>query len=137
MLWVMDCSIAAALGLPDEQSDHADSFLQKATKEEVWVPSLWWHEISNVIVSARRRKRITDNDASGLMQLYSTLPVHTDVAHGSELLERVHRLAMGYNLSAYDAACLELAERKRAILATLDAKLNHAAESCGVPLFTA
>jgi len=135
MPWVMDCSIAAALGLPDEQSAHADSFLQEITKEEIWVPSLWWHEIGNVIISARRRMRITDNDASGLMQLYATLPVHTDVAHGSELMERAHRLAMSYNLSAYDAAYLELAERKQAGIATLDAGLTKAAQTCGVSLF--
>jgi len=135
MPWVMDCSIAVALGLPDENSEKADSFLQQITNEEVWVSSLWWHEIGNVIVSARRRKRITDNDASGLMQLYAALPVHTDVAYGSELLERTHRLAMSYNLSAYDAAYLELAERKQAGLATLDTGLHKAAQTCGVSLF--
>jgi len=135
MPWVMDCSIAAALGLPDENSEKADSFLQQITSEEVWVPSLWWHEISNVIISARRRKRITDNDASGLMRLYGALPVHTDVAHGPELLERIHRLAMSYSLSAYDAAYLELAERKQAGIATLDAGLRKAAQTCGVSLF--
>jgi len=129
---LLDCR---SPGLADENSEKADSFLQHITNEEVWVPSRWWHEISNVIVSARHRKRITDNDASGLMQLYGTLPVHTDIAHGSELLERTHRLAMSCNLSAYDAAYLELAERKQAGLATLDAGLGNAAESCGVKLF--
>ncbi len=135
MRWVVDCSIAAALGLPDEQSDGADAFLQRIADDEVWVPSLWWHEIGNVIVSARRRKRITDNDASGLMHLYGELPVDTDSACGGELLERTHRLAMNHGLSAYDATYLELAERKQAGLATLDARLKQAAASCGIPLF--
>ncbi|MDQ6971974.1 MAG: type II toxin-antitoxin system VapC family toxin [Mariprofundaceae bacterium] len=87
------CSIAAALGLPDEQSPTAEAFLSIMQHEEVWVPSLWWHEIGNVIASAKRRKHITDSDASGLLQLYASLPLHTDTAHGGAMLDRVHRMA--------------------------------------------
>ncbi len=135
MPWVMDCSIAAALGLPDENSAVAEAFLPIMQHEDVWVPSLWWHEIGNVLIAARRRGRITDNDASGLMHLYGSLPVLTDSAHGSDLMERVHRLAMDYKLSAYDAAYLELAERRQAGMATLDAGLHRAAQACGVKVF--
>ncbi len=134
-LWVMDCSIAAALGLPDEASYVADAFLLQMPDDEVWVPSLWWHEIGNVLATARRRKRISDNDVSGLMQLYDALPIQTDVASGSGMMGRVYRLSIAYDLSAYDAASLELAERKRAGLATLDAKLLQAARDYGVEVF--
>jgi len=135
VLWVMDCSIAAALGLPDESSSVADAFLLRMSNDDVWVPSLWWHEIGNVLASAKRRERISDNDASGLMQLYGDLPIRTDTASGSDLLQRVHRLSIIYKLSAYDAAYLELAERKQAGLATLDVKLLQAAKDCGVKVF--
>ncbi|MDX8407607.1 MAG: type II toxin-antitoxin system VapC family toxin [Mariprofundaceae bacterium] len=137
MPWIMDCSIAAAMGLPDESSAIADAFLLQMESNEIWVPSLWWHEIGNVIVSARRRSRISDNDASGLMQLYGNLPVSTDTVSGSGLMERIHRLSITYQLSAYDAAYLELAERKQAGLTTLDAKLLQAARDCGVEVFQA
>jgi len=135
MPWVMDCSIAAALGLPDENSATAEAFLSVMQLEKVWIPTLWWHEIGNVLIAARRRGRITDNDTSGLMQLYGALPVHTDTAYGSDLMERVHCLAMNYKLSAYDAAYLELAERKQAGMATLDTGLHKAARACGVKVF--
>jgi len=102
---------------------------------ETWVPSLWWHEIGNVLVSARRRERISDNDASGLMQLYGDISIKTDTASGSGFMERVHHLSIIYNLSAYDAAYLELAERKQAGLATLDEKLLQAAGECGIEVF--
>ncbi len=131
----MDCSIAAALGLPDEQSQMAEAFLAVMPDTEVWVPSLWWHEIGNVIASAKRRKRITDNDATGLVQLYGMLPMHTDTAHGDPWLERVLSLAASFNLTAYDAAYLELAERKQAGLATLDERLCKAALTSGVQVF--
>jgi len=135
MSWVMDCSVAAALGLPDESSSVADVFLLQMTENDVWVPSLWWFEISNVIVSAKRRGRISDNDASGLITLYGDLPVKTDTVSGYDLMNRIHRLSSAYGLSAYDAAYLELAERKQAGLATLDTKLRQAGRECGVELF--
>jgi len=131
----MDCSIAAALGLPDEQSQVAEAFLIAMPASEIWVPSLWWHEIGNVIASAKRRKRITDNDTTGLVQLYGELPLHTDTAHGDQFVERVLRLTTSFDLSAYDAAYLELAERKRAGLATLDKRLREAAADSGVEVF--
>jgi predicted nucleic acid-binding protein len=43
-------------------------------------------------------------------------------------------LALRYNLSAYDAAYLELALRKSLPLATLDAQLDAAARQAGVPV---
>jgi len=135
MSWVMDCSIAAALGLPDETSTVADAFLLQLSHDETWVPSLWWHEIGNVLLSAKRRQRISDNDISGLISLYGGLPVRTDHATGADCMNRVHRLSIAYDLSAYDAAYLELAERKQAGLATLDKKLLKAARDCGVEVF--
>ena len=42
--------------------------------------------------------------------------------------------ALRYNLSAYDAAYLELALRKSLPLATLDAQLDAAARQAGVPV---
>lgn len=137
MAWVMDCSIAAALSLPDESSSVADAFLLQMANDDIWVPSLWWHEIGNVVVSAKRRGRLSDNDTSGLIALYGELPVNTDTASGSALMERVHRLSITCQLSAYDAAYLELAERKQAGLATLDNKLLQAARDCGVEVFQA
>jgi len=137
MPWIMDCSIAAALGLPDESSAVADEFLLQMSNNETWVPSLWWHEIGNVLASAKRRGRISDNDVSGLIILYGGLPVRTDNASGSDFMSRIHRLSITYELSAYDAAYLELAERKQAGLATLDKKLLHTAKQCGVESFSA
>jgi len=124
------------LGLPDESSSVADSFLLQMKNDETWVPSLWWHEIGNVLATARRRGRVSDNIVSNLIQLYGDLPVQTDLASGSGWMERVHRLCITYDLSAYDAAYLELAERKQVGLATLDTGLSQAASACGIERFT-
>lgn len=129
--------MAAALGLPDESSAEADKFIVQMQDHETWVPSLWWHEIGNVLVSARRRRRISDSESSALLQLYGDLPIRTDYASGAGVLERIHRLSMSYQLSAYDAAYLELAERKQSGLATLDQKLLLSARDCGIETFHA
>ena len=44
-------------------------------------------------------------------------------------------LAREYGLSAYDAAYLELSIRRRAPLASLDSKLQKAAQKAGVRIF--
>jgi hypothetical protein len=41
MDWVLDSSIALALALPDETSEHADHFFRQITSKSVlWVPAL-------------------------------------------------------------------------------------------------
>jgi hypothetical protein len=41
MDWVVDCSIALALCLPDEDSEQAEYFFNEARRAVFWVPSLW------------------------------------------------------------------------------------------------
>jgi predicted nucleic acid-binding protein len=138
MVWVMDGSIAAALGLPDEFSPRAEKFLKTVLAQgEVWVPPLWWYEISNVIVVAKRRKRLTYAKAMQLAELYSSLPVRTDAAPSAPIAGSIQQLALQRGLSAYDAAYLELAHRLGAGLASLDEDLERAARESGVPLFAA
>ena len=136
MPWVMDCSIAGALALPDEHSHRAEKFLELAMNEgEVWVPPLWWYEISNLFVAAMRRKRLTEAVKAQLAELYSALPIHTDAVPTAAILSAIQQLASKYGLSAYDAAYLELAQRTGSGLATLDQDLARAARLSGVSVF--
>ncbi len=138
MKWVMDCSMAAALGLPDELSSRAEKFLEVVLADgEVWVPPLWWYEIGNVLIVAKRRRRLTQARISHLAGLYAALPLRTDPAPSPTIAGAIQQLALHHDLSAYDAAYLELALRLGAGLASLDEDLVRAARACGVPLFTA
>ncbi len=60
------------------------------------------------------------------------LPVQTDAYVNSEAVRRFHTLAQEYGVSAYDAAYLELAQRRGVGLATLDRRLLTAAQKTGV-----
>ena len=53
----------------------------------------------------------------------------------SDVWTQTLAMARLHQLSAYDAAYLELALRQSLPLATLDASLKRAAEAAGVPLY--
>jgi predicted nucleic acid-binding protein len=135
MDWVLDSSIALALALPDEKSEQADHFFGRLTGGSVlWVPALWWYEMANALIGAQRRKRLTERDRIRLLELYRMLPIQTDTALDPDAMHRFQTLAMEYELSAYDAAYLELAQRKGLGLVTLDRRLHSAALRTGVKL---
>jgi predicted nucleic acid-binding protein len=130
---VLDCSLALAWAVPDEGSKAAERLLSRIDKEsKLWIPPLWWYELSNALTVAQRRGRLNDSDALRLIELYRRLPLFTDTLLGAEAVFRFRSLAQRYNLSAYDAAYLELAQRKGVALATLDADLAKSARKAGV-----
>jgi len=131
--WVVDSSIALAWALPDETSKEADRFLSRISIRSIlWVPALRWYEIANALLMAQRRKRLGEAERMRLMELYRRLPIRTDMALDSDILWRLHTLAIEYNLSAYDAAYLELAQRRGLGLATVDRTLRFAAQRAGI-----
>jgi predicted nucleic acid-binding protein len=133
MDWVVDSSIALAWALPDETSKEADRFLGRISVRSIlWVPALWWYEMANALLMAQRRKRLGEAEKIRLMELYRRLPIRTDVALDSDIVWRLHTLATEHNLSAYDAAYLELAQRRGLGLATVDRRLRVAAKKAGM-----
>ncbi len=133
MEWVLDASLALAWGLPDESSNRADRFLAKSSRDAVfWVPALWWYELSNGLTMARRQQRITETDRTRLLELYGNLPIQTDYDLGVDALWRFQVIAEEHALSAYDAAYLDLSQRRGLGLATLDRRLIKAARKAGV-----
>lgn len=98
------------------------SFLET---EDALVPDLFWHEMRNILLTAERRKLISNDVLACLMRLTS-LPLRTV---SSEDHLPILRLAGKYQLSAYDAAYLALAVAENVSLATLDAGLERAASA--------
>jgi predicted nucleic acid-binding protein len=131
MLFVIDASITACWAFRDEDHPHADLALARLRTDEALVPSLWWFEVRNILVVNERRRRLTEADTAFFLRELARLPVILDrTPEDSEVL----RLARTHRLSVYDAAYLELAQRSRGDLATLDAGLVRAARTEGVPL---
>jgi predicted nucleic acid-binding protein len=133
MALVVDSSIAASWGLPDENYSAAAQALDAAATEEVIVPGVFWHELRNVFLVNERRRRLTAEETEiGLKLIENMSPRIDETASHQDILHMARRHA----LTAYDAAYLTLAIRIGATLATLDIDLAKAAISENVPIIT-
>jgi predicted nucleic acid-binding protein len=126
--WAVDASLAAAFVLPDERSDTADAFFSAVEQGvRLWIPQLWWIEMANTLLMASRRKRLSADKILNSLSSLESLPLSEDDAPCRSLGEVLTALAVKHRLTAYDAVYLELAQRRRIGLATLDKKLATAA----------
>ncbi len=130
--FVLDCPISASWCLTDEQNGKALDILERLTKEEALVPSLWTIEMANILVIAERKGRITAADAKREIGILQTLPIVFDTENTYSMMEDTRRVAREYTLSAYDACYLALAQHAGVPLATSDRALLKAAHTCGV-----
>ena len=128
--FVVDASVSAAWVLPDEATGFTAAALQATAGGEVWVPVLWGLEMSNLLQSAQRRRRIGAAKRAELAAGLAALRLQ--VCREPVALVTLDALAADQGLTAYDACYLELALRRRLPLATLDADLLAAMQRCGV-----
>jgi predicted nucleic acid-binding protein len=133
MEYVLDASFYASSILPDEKNEFSLKFFSTVgTQDTMYVPHLWWYETGNILKKAIMRKRIGYSEAQVLISKLSDLKIVTDTEFGGTYTETLLKLADDYSLTVYDAAYLELARRKKAVLGTLDNNLKTAAIACGV-----
>jgi len=133
MNYVLDSSFCGAFIMPDEQSQKTNDFFITLSEEStLYVPSLFWFEISNLLTSAVRRKRINVPDMDLSSGLLPHSKFNTDFSFGMGYANVVSAIASKYGLSSYDAAYLELAIRKEAWVGTLDENLLRACTMAGL-----
>lgn len=130
--FVLDASVTLSWCFDDERADVAARFLDGLRASEAVVPALWLVELANGLVVAERRGRLTRAGFTRFLALVRELPIRIDQTDTAELAASVLDLARDYELSAYDAAYLELALRLGQPLATLDRQLRTAADRAGV-----
>jgi predicted nucleic acid-binding protein len=133
---IVDASVALAWALPDERSAYADAALQHVAHHGAHVPDIWMLEIFNGLLMAERKKRITPRGADNFMtQMFELHSRGYLVVAGPPLDEIVHEvglIAREQQLTAYDAAYLQLAKTSRIPIASFDAQLAAAAKSMGL-----
>jgi len=133
LIYVFDASFAGALIIPYEKNPGVDKIQANIGEdEEIFVPQLFWYEIANIFKNILRRKRFTFDEVLSFIPLLTAIRLTSDFETGPGYAEKLLRLCNDYNLSSYDASYLELAERKRAALCTLDDNLQTAAKKRGV-----
>lgn len=130
--FVLDCSIAVAWCFEDEADPAVDALLDGLKAAGGVVPALWPLEISNVLLQAERRGRISMAKVEGQLALFEELPISVDTAAWRRTGVTVLALARQHRLTTYDAAYLELAMRQRLPLATKDKALVRACDAGGI-----
>jgi predicted nucleic acid-binding protein len=132
---VADASFCGAWVLTDESSGAAESLLARFISGSVQlvVPSIWHYEMLNLLRSAVRRKRLAKEDLDLTVEALERVPMTLEDLPGAPARRRILHLAMQFDLSSYDAAYLELADRFKIALQTNDAKLAAAAKQLRLP----
>lgn len=132
---VIDSSITMAWCFEDEKTSYTESILDAVAGGAVaMVPALWPYEVLNVLTIAQRRKRMTQAQALHFWRELQNFSIKTDEKQMSHSSLEIMSLAGQHQLTAYDAAYLELALRESLPLATLDEDLKKAAKTTGIPL---
>ena len=94
---------------------------------------LWPLEALGGLLAAERRRRVTPAKGIELTALLRELPIVLDAHTAEQAWEAAAAPAKRHRLTVYDAAYLELAQR-RLPLATLDRDLRTAAAAVGVDI---
>jgi predicted nucleic acid-binding protein len=129
---VLDASVALAWCFEDEQTPAVMSLLDRVAETGGTAPMLWPLEALNGLLAAERRRRLAAEKRATLAAFLRDLPITLDGDTAERAWDATARLAAQFQLTAYDAAYLELAQRRRLPLASLDQDLRTAAIACGL-----
>jgi predicted nucleic acid-binding protein len=129
---VLDCSVALSWYFEDEQSPFVMQIMDRVIEDGAVVPAIWRYEIANGFQSAIRRRRIDALYRDESLKSLISLDIEIEAETLDQVWTRVAILAGHYRLSVYDAAYLELAQRRALPLATLEEALAQAAREAGV-----
>ena len=132
MSLVLDPSLALGWYFEDERTQAADDVLDQVVETGAVVPTLWRLEIVNGFQMAIRRKRIDAAYRDKALAELAALPISIDPDTDAYAWTTVLQLADKFRLTAYDAAYLELAQRRNLPLATVDRQLLSACQSLGL-----
>ena len=131
-MFVLDASVTMAWCFEDEKTPYSEGVLDTLEKTQAVVPTLWQLEVANVLLVGERRQRLTQAQTTRFIELLAGLPI--EVTDAPQKFSSTLSVGRTYNLSAYDAAYLDLAAGLGLPLATLDAPLRTAASRMGALL---
>lgn len=131
MRCVLDSSFVGCWFLPDEKSAAGQRVFDayQAGRIEFDVPELLAYEIPNLFLSAFRRKRLEADELQEARAVFDLIEFEYHSQTDAIYRRRMFQFAEKHQLTAYDAAYLELADRLQLPLLTLDGKLLAAART--------
>ena len=134
--FVADASIAIGWVHPAQATKQTAAMLDAiADGAMLEVPALWPLEVANALTVLVRRRKLTDDERKTGLGWLRNLRLLVDQEMAALAFTRLSELAVTHQLSVYDAAYLELAQRRRLMLGCKDGPLRDAARHAGVSLW--
>jgi predicted nucleic acid-binding protein len=99
------------------------------------VPALWLLEVANALTVLVRRGKLTSDERQTALRWLAGLRMRIDHEGSALAFSRISELADRHQLSVYDAAYLELAQRRGLRFGCKDGPLRRAAQRSGVQLW--
>jgi len=121
---IVDASVVLAAFLPDETQAQAQALIRDHVSGRVRLvaPTLLLYEVTNAVVMAERRGRISQETGEEILDSLEGLGIERVPVTWQQILP----LARAFSRSAYDAAYLALAQARGEPLVTGDLHLYHA-----------
>ena len=88
----------------------------------------------NALLVGEKRKRLTNDLIQTFIEDLERLPTEIDTPASGSVFHSTQDLCRKHGLTAYDAAYLELAIRRRIAIATADDALERAARAEGIEI---
>jgi len=134
--FVADASVAIGWVHPAQATTQTAAMLDAvAAGATLEVPALWPLEVANALTVLQRRRKLTEEEKDTGLGWLRGLPLRIDHEMAMLAFSRLSELASAHQLSVYDAAYLELAQRRRLVLGCKDGPLRKAARRVGVSLW--
>ncbi|MFN2220865.1 MAG: type II toxin-antitoxin system VapC family toxin [Anaerolineae bacterium] len=121
---IVDASVILSAFFPDEAQDQAQALIREHVIGQIQLsaPALLLYEVTNAVLQAKRRERISDEQAHDILSSFEGLGIALEPVGWQQMLP----LAVRFDRSAYDAAYLALAEATEQPLITGDARMYNA-----------
>lgn len=133
--FVIDASTAIAWVHPAQATAQSQAVLGMIAEGAIArAPALWPLETANALLVLARRGKLTEDERRNALAALGRLAVILDHEMASFAFGKLSDLATRHGLSIYDAAYLELAQRRKLALACRDGLLRAAARRARVKL---
>jgi len=134
--FVADASVAVGWVHPAQATSETTAMLDAiAEGTALEVPAIWPLEVANALLVLARRRKLTESERQAGLGWLRGLPLRIDQDAASLAFSQLSELAPAYQLSVYDTAYLELAQRRKLALGCKDGPLRKAAKHAGVTLW--
>ena len=136
--FVLDASVTMRWILETERTrdqEYAWRVLDQLEGVEAIVPSLWYLEVSNVLLVAEKNRLIRQIESERFIEQLEALRISEDAHTSSQAFSRTVAIARSCNVTSYDAAYLELSVRTGLPISSLDRNMRRAARRFDIPVF--